>query len=111
VVAEILLHLKASPKVRRRFNEAVLKAVYVEDGKVKRAEFTDVFAALFSRPSSNKWVKVPPAGHQPEGNRREQHLCRGSSWSWAVSSFPGRPGRRDSQDSGGHHMALSPYDR
>jgi hypothetical protein len=34
--------LKANPKVRRRFNQAVLKAVYVEDGKVKRAEYTDV---------------------------------------------------------------------
>jgi site-specific DNA recombinase len=66
-------YLKANPKVRRRFNDAVLKAVYVEDGKIKRAEFTDVFAALFSRPSSNKWVKVPPAGFEPAtpglGNR------------------------------------------
>ena len=58
-------YLKANPKVRRRFNQAVLKAVYVEDGKVKRAEFTEVFEALFSRPSSNKWVKVPPAGFEP----------------------------------------------
>ena len=58
-------YLKASPKVRRRFNEAVLKAVYIENGKVKRAEFTDVFAALFSRPSSNKWVKVLPTGFEP----------------------------------------------
>ena len=58
-------YLKANPKVRRRFNDAVLKAVYVEDGKIKRAEFTDVFAALFSRPSSNKWVKVRAAGFEP----------------------------------------------
>jgi site-specific DNA recombinase len=43
-------YLKANPKVRRRFNQAVLKAVYVEDGTVKRAEFTDVFAALFFTP-------------------------------------------------------------
>jgi site-specific DNA recombinase len=43
-------YLKASPKVRRRFNEAVLKAVYLGDGRVKRAEFTDVFAALFLTP-------------------------------------------------------------
>ena len=56
-------YLKASPKVRRRFNEAVLKAVYLDDGKVKRAEFKDVFEALFSRPSSNKWVKVLLTGH------------------------------------------------
>ncbi|MBA3432318.1 MAG: hypothetical protein H0U16_12675 [Actinobacteria bacterium] len=34
----------------RRFKEAVLKAVYVKDGRVNRAEFRDVFAALFSRP-------------------------------------------------------------
>jgi hypothetical protein len=26
-----------------------------------------VFAALFSRPSSNKWVKVPPAGAERKG--------------------------------------------
>jgi site-specific DNA recombinase len=58
-------YLKASPKVRRRFNQAVLKEVYIKDGKVKRAEFTDVFAALFSRPSSNKWVKVAPTGFEP----------------------------------------------
>jgi hypothetical protein len=56
--------------VRRRFNQAVLKAVYVEDGKVKRAEYTDVFAALFSRPSSNKWIKVPPAGLNKRGALR-----------------------------------------
>ncbi len=60
-------YLKANPKVRRRFNDAVLKAVYVEDGKIKRAEFTDVFAALFSRPSSNKWIKVAPAGTERKG--------------------------------------------
>jgi hypothetical protein len=56
-------YLKAKPKVRRRFNDAVLKAVYVENGKLTRAEFTDVFAALFSRPSSNRWVKVLLTGH------------------------------------------------
>jgi site-specific DNA recombinase len=60
-------YLKASPKVRRRFNDAVVKAVYLEEGKVKRVEFTDVFAALFSRPSSNRWVKVPPAGTEQKG--------------------------------------------
>jgi site-specific DNA recombinase len=68
-------YLKANPKVRRRFNEAVLKAVYVEDGKVKRADFTDVFAALFSRPSSNKWVKVPPAGFEQKGRISRVYLA------------------------------------
>ncbi len=58
-------YLKARLKVRRRFNEAVLKAVYVGDGKVKRAEFTEVFEALFSRPSSNKAQMVPPTGFEP----------------------------------------------
>jgi hypothetical protein len=30
--------------VRRRFNEAVLEAVYVKDRTVAREEFSDVFA-------------------------------------------------------------------
>ncbi len=33
--------------MRRRFNEAVLKAVHVKDGKAK-AEFPDLFEALSS---------------------------------------------------------------
>lgn len=53
-------YLQARPKVRRRFNEAVLEAVHIADGKAK-SEFTEVFEALFSAPSSNKTVKVPPA--------------------------------------------------
>lgn len=51
-------YLKANPKVRRRFNDAVLESLYTEDGKVARAEFTEVFQALFSRPSSNKALSV-----------------------------------------------------
>jgi site-specific DNA recombinase len=56
--------LKSRPKVRRRFNEAVLERVQIADGRAK-AEFTEVFDALFSAPSSNKTVKVPPAGFEP----------------------------------------------
>ena len=52
----------ARPSVRRRFNEAVLEAVYVKDRKIARAEFSEVFAPLFSRPSSNKTLKVDLAG-------------------------------------------------
>jgi site-specific DNA recombinase len=51
-------YLKASPKIRRRFNDAVLDAVHIEDGKVSCAQFTEVFEALFSRPSSNKALSV-----------------------------------------------------
>lgn len=58
-------YLKARPKVRRRFNEAVLKAVYIRDGKVKKAEFNEPFDALFSRPSSNKRLSVEPIGLEP----------------------------------------------
>ena len=61
-------YLKANPKVRRRFNEAVLKAAYVEDGKIERAEFTKVFAALFSRPSSNSGSRCP----RQDSNLRHQ---------------------------------------
>ncbi len=38
-------YLKARPSIRRRFNEAVLEAVYVKDRKIARAEFSEVFAA------------------------------------------------------------------
>jgi site-specific DNA recombinase len=58
-------YLKANPKVRRRFNDAVLESVYIEDGKVSRAEFTEVFEALFSRLSSNKALSVDPIGIEP----------------------------------------------
>jgi site-specific DNA recombinase len=51
-------YLKARPSVRRRFNDAVLEAVFIRDRRIGRAEFSDVFAPLFSRSSSNKALKV-----------------------------------------------------
>lgn len=62
--------------MRRRFNEAVLNAVHIKDGKAK-PEFTDLFEALFSAQGLNKAVMV--RGHpydeentyiDPKGNRR-----------------------------------------
>src|SRR4029453_9069157 len=58
-------YLKARPSVRRRFNDAVLKAVSIRDRKIARADFSEVFATLFSRPSSNKGLKVDPRGFEP----------------------------------------------
>ncbi len=58
-------YLKALPSVRRRFNDAVLQAVYIEDRRIGRVEFSEVFAPLFSRPSSNKGLKVDPRGFEP----------------------------------------------
>ena len=69
-------YVKARPSVRRRFNEAVLEAVYVKDRKIPRAEFSEVFAPLFSRPSSNKALKVEVRGVEPPD------LCR-------AKAFPG----------------------
>jgi len=51
--------------VRRRFNDAVLEAVYIRDRKIGRTEFSEVFAPLFSRPSSNKRLKVEVGGIEP----------------------------------------------
>lgn len=62
-------YLKARPKVRRRFNEAVLKAVYIKNGKT-RAEFNDPFETLFSRPSSNKRLSVVWRGFEASGQAR-----------------------------------------
>jgi hypothetical protein len=55
-------YTKARPSVRCRFNDAVLDAVYIKDRRIGRAEFSEVFAPLFSRPSSNKALKVDPRG-------------------------------------------------
>ena len=58
-------YLKARPSVRQRFNQAVLEAVYVKDRRIARAEFSEVFAPLFSRPGSNKPLEVVPTGFEP----------------------------------------------
>ena len=51
--------------VRRRFNAALLEAVFVKDRAIVRAEFSEVFAPLFSRPSSNKTLLVEVGGVEP----------------------------------------------
>ena len=58
-------YMKARPSVRRRFNDAVLETVYIKDRRMGRAEFSEVFAPVFSRPSSNKKLKVDPRGFEP----------------------------------------------
>ena len=76
-------YLKARPSVRRRFNQAVLEAVYAKDRRVARAEFSEVFAPLFSRPSSNKTLQVVATGSNPclhlEGRVSRIRGCSGSS--------------------------------
>jgi hypothetical protein len=39
-------YLKALPPVRRRFNDAVLEAVYIKDRRIGRTDFSEVFALL-----------------------------------------------------------------
>jgi hypothetical protein len=73
-------YLKARPKVRTRFNQAVLEAVYVKDRQLQRVEFTEVFEALFSRPSSNKRAWWPQRDLNPcyrlEGGQRLNRYLR-----------------------------------
>src|SRR6266498_525627 len=68
--------MKAGPSVRRCFNQAVLEAVYVKDRRIARAEFSEVFAPLFSRPGSNKTLLVVPTGFEPVSPP-----CGARSWS------------------------------
>jgi len=79
-------YLKARPSVRRRFNDAVLQAVFVKDRRFARAEFSEVFAPLFSRPSSNKALKVDVRGVEPRltspGSRQR------SNSRWPNGRFP-----------------------
>jgi hypothetical protein len=69
-------YLKARPSVRRRFNDAVLQAVYIKDRRIGRTEFSEVFAPLFSRPSSNKARKVDLRGHYSNSLEDLQALLR-----------------------------------
>ena len=62
--------------MRRRFNDAVLEAVYIKDRRIGRAEFSDVFAPLFSRPSSNKGLKVEVGGIEPPSPGDRSGLLR-----------------------------------
>jgi DNA invertase Pin-like site-specific DNA recombinase len=68
-------YLKARPSVRRRFNDAVLEAVYIKDRKISRAEFSEVFAPLFSRPSSNKALKVVLTERCANRFFPDRHIC------------------------------------
>jgi site-specific DNA recombinase len=40
-------YTKARPSMRRRFNDAMFEAVYMNDRTMARAEFSEVFAPLF----------------------------------------------------------------
>lgn len=41
-------YFKAKPKVKCRFNHVVLEGIYIEGGKVARAEFREVLEALLT---------------------------------------------------------------
>jgi len=69
-------YLKARPSVRRRFNDAVLEAVYVKGRTFRRAEVSEVFTPLFSRPSSNKPLKVEVGGIEPPSPGDRSGLLR-----------------------------------
>jgi hypothetical protein len=52
--------IRAATLQRRR-----ARGVYIKDRKIGRAEFSEVFAPLFFRPSSNKGLKVEVRGFEP----------------------------------------------
>jgi hypothetical protein len=69
-------YTKARPSVRRRFNDAMLEAVYIKDRRIGRAKFSEVFAPLFSRPSSNRGLKVEVGGIEPPSPGDRSGLLR-----------------------------------
>lgn len=57
---------KASPKVRRMFNQAFFKKIYVKNKKVSGAKYTEPFDLLFNfDKSSNKDCLVASTGFEP----------------------------------------------
>jgi site-specific DNA recombinase len=81
-------YMKARPSVRRRFNDAVLEAVYIKDQRIGRAEFAEVFAPLFSRPSSNKALKVEVGGIEPPSPGDRSGLLRAQPVEDLASRLP-----------------------
>jgi site-specific DNA recombinase len=81
-------YLKARPPVRRRFNDAVLTAIHVKDRKIARAEFSEVFGLLFSRPSSNKTLKVEVGGFEPPSPGDRSGLLRAQPTKDLASRLP-----------------------
>jgi len=81
-------YMKARPSVRRRFNDAILEAVFVKDRKIARAEFSAVFAPLFSRPSSNKALKVEVGGFEPPSPGDRSGLLRAQPTKDLASRLP-----------------------
>ena len=70
-----LVH-EGGPSVRRRFNDAVLNADYIKEQRIGRADSSEVFAPLFSRPTSNKALKVEVGGIEPPSPGDRSGLLR-----------------------------------
>ena len=61
-------YLKAKPETRRMFNQAFFEAVYVKNGKLERAQRTELFATLLDESSSVSTL-VGPVGFEPTTSR------------------------------------------
>jgi hypothetical protein len=70
------VYLKARPPVRHRFNDAVLEAVSIRGRRIPRTEFSELFAPLFPRPSSNWALRVDLRGHYSNSVEDLQALLR-----------------------------------
>ena len=58
-------YLKAKPETRRLFNQAFFEGIYVKDGQIQKAQYTELFAMLFSPHSLNKNDLVGATGFEP----------------------------------------------
>ena len=57
-------YIKAQPETRRLFNQAFFEGIHVKDHKIQKAQYTELFADLFS-PSSHKATLVGDSGFEP----------------------------------------------
>ncbi len=55
-------YLGGKPATRRLFNQAFFEGIYVKDGKIQKAQYTELFAVIFS-PRLNKDTLVGLGGH------------------------------------------------
>lgn len=77
-------YLKAKPETRRLFNQAFFEAIYVKDRKIERAQYTELFAALFQPEGSDKESLVEARRIELRSTATPWGASPGSAVTWCL---------------------------
>lgn len=77
-------YVKAKPETRRLFNQAFFEAIYVKDGKIQRAQMSELFEALFEREGSHKESLVEARRIELRSTMAPREASPGSVTAWVL---------------------------